>query len=84
MIRSGVSNASGNLALIAFDQAPLGTPMLGAFERDIDALRDHLDGIERPAAATGQAARSFRRPRRCLDYNHDHGIGCDLGHGLGR
>jgi hypothetical protein len=56
---------------------------LSEFERDLDALRDHLDGIERPSAAMGQAERSFRR-RGGLDYHHDHGIGPDLDLGLGR
>jgi conjugative relaxase-like TrwC/TraI family protein len=53
--------------------------MLGAFERDIDALRDHLDGIDRRSAARGQVERSLLRSRRGLDNNHDHGIGRDLG-----
>jgi len=58
--------------------------MLGTFERDIDALRDRLDGIDRPFEAKGQAERSFLRARAGLDYNPDHGIRRDLGHGLGR
>jgi hypothetical protein len=57
---------------------------LSEFEQDISALRDRLDGIERPSADRARTERSLLRPRGALDLGHDHGIHRDLGHGLGR
>jgi hypothetical protein len=63
---------------------------LGDFERDIDDLRDRLDGIE-PASLTGNRSRSSDlRVRSGLEQDHGLGheprraISRDVGRGLGR
>jgi hypothetical protein len=56
---------------------------LSEFERDMYVHRDHLDGIEQPAAG-----REVRRPRlpvkSGLDSSYEYGLGMDLDGGMGR
>jgi hypothetical protein len=56
---------------------------LSEFELDVDALRDCLDGIERPSRAGCPVERAVLRLRGGLDYRQEYGIGSDLGDGLG-
>jgi hypothetical protein len=56
---------------------------LSELDQDIDALRDHLDGIEQPITRE-TTEQSLRRPRGGLERGHDYDIAPDRDVGLGR